>query len=161
MTGRTNEAAQARKVPIGAMILGGAGLLPPVLAILIRLGAGGDVPLSGFALRLAILYAMLILSFLGGSWWGAGAAKAPPERQSAIFALAVAPTIAALLLFVLAGPYPLVSTILLALFIAASPLADAWLSKMGLMPPWWMRLRVPLSLLLGVLVLGLAALLAL
>lgn len=154
-----NRSGVRRRVPIAPMLLGAAGLLPPVLAIMVRLAAGGDAPLSGTALRLAILYAMLILSFLGGIWWGAGAAKAPPERQSAIFVLAVAPSIVALLLFVLTGPLPLVATILLAVVIAISPLADAWLCAMDLMPGWWMRLRVTLSLLLAALVLALAALL--
>jgi hypothetical protein len=161
MNDRGNGGRRGRRIPIAPLLLGGAGLLPPALAIIVRLAAGADAPLSGAALQLAILYAMLILSFLGGIWWGAGAAKAPPERQSGLFALAVLPSLAALLLFALIEPFPLVGTLLLAATIAASPLVDARLCAMGLMPAWWMRLRVPLSLLLGALVLVLAGLLAL
>jgi hypothetical protein len=159
MNERGSGGRRARRVPIAPMLLGGAGLLPPLLAILVRLAAGADAPQSGAAMQLAILYAMLILSFLGGLWWGAGAAKAPPERQPGLFAVAVLPSLAALLLFALIEPFPLVGTILLASTIAASPLVDARLCRMGLMPGWWMRLRVPLSLLLGLLVLVLAGLL--
>jgi hypothetical protein len=160
INGGMNGSRRTRRIPVAPLLLGGAGLLPPVLAIFLRLAAGADAPLSGVTLRLAILYAMLILSFLGGIWWGAGAAKAPAERQPAIFVLAVAPSLVALLLFALTAPLPLVATILLGVVIAASPLADAWLCSMELMPAWWMRLRVTLSLLLGGLVLALAGLLA-
>jgi hypothetical protein len=154
-----NGSRRARKVPIAPLLLGGAGLLPPALAIIVRLAAGADAPQSGAALQLAILYAMLILSFLGGIWWGAGAARAPEERQSGLFAVAVLPSLAALLLFALIEAFPLVGAILLAATIAATPLIDARLCRMGLMPGWWMRLRVPLSLLLGALVLVIAGLL--
>jgi hypothetical protein len=155
----TNASGRGRRVPIAPMLLGGAGLLPPVLAIIIRLAAGAGAPQSGAVLQLGILYAMLILSFLGGIWWGAAAAKAPPERQAGLFTLAVLPSLVALLLFALAEPLPLVATILLGVLIAASPIVDARLCRMGLMPTWWMRLRVTLSLLLGLLVLAMAALL--
>ena len=159
MNGETRVPRRGRRVPIAPKLLGGAGLLPPALAIIVRLAAGADAPLSGSAIKLAILYAMLILSFLGGIWWGAAAAKAPEEKRAAVFALAVTPSLAALLLFALTGPLPLVATILLAVLIAASPLADAWLCAMELFPAWWMKLRVTLSLLLAALVLAMAALL--
>ncbi|HET8612500.1 MAG TPA: DUF3429 family protein [Sphingomonas sp.] len=150
---------RARQVPIAPKLLGAAGLLPPLIAIIARLAAGGGEPVAGALLKLAIFYAMLVLSFLGGIWWGVASARAPEEKQSQLLVLAIAPPLAALALFILTTPLPLLATILLAILLAASPLADAWLASMELTPPWWMRLRVPLSLIMGALVLVLALLL--
>ncbi|MGO4863297.1 hypothetical protein ACTP2L_06915, partial [Campylobacter jejuni] len=58
--------------PIAALLLGYAGLLPPMVAVAVRLI---DPAKGGMMLALALFYAALILSFLGGMWWGAVSAR--------------------------------------------------------------------------------------
>ena len=56
------------KVPLPALLLGFAGLIPPVgLTAVALLDLGLFAPSTpGFVLT----YAAVILSFLGGTWWG-------------------------------------------------------------------------------------------
>ena len=149
----------SRRVPVPALVLGGAGLLPPLLAIFVRLSAGDGVPLARFAMLLGLQYVSLILSFLGGLWWGLAAARLPAERIGPMLGLAVVPTLIAFALQVGSGWYPHGATIALAVALLATLPVDRRLAAAGLAPRWWMRLRLPLSGGLAVLTLGLAALL--
>lgn len=149
----------SRRVPMPAMVLGGAGLLPPLLAIFVRLSAGSGVPLARFAMLLGLGYVSLILSFLGGLWWGLAAARLPAERIGAALALSVVPTLIAFALQIASGWYPHVAVVLLAVALLATLPVDRRLAADGLAPRWWMRLRLPLSAGLAVMTLGLAALL--
>ncbi len=155
-----SDRGRARRVPMAAALLGAAGLLPPLLALFIRLTAGVDPasPLPGMAGALAQIYSALILSFLGGIWWGAAMARVPAESLPPLFGIAVAPSIVALLLIGLSLGWPLLASSLLGLVIIATPLVDRELRRRQLVPPWWMRLRVPLSLALGTLTIGLGLL---
>ena len=149
----------SRQVPVAAMVLGAAGLLPPLLAIFVRLSAGSGVPLARFAMLLGLGYVSLILSFLGGLWWGLAAARLPAERIGGLLALSVVPTLIAFALQIASGWVPHVAVLLLSLALLATLPVDRRLAADGLAPRWWMRLRLPLSAGLAVMTLGLAALL--
>lgn len=142
--------------PRAALVLGYAGLLPPLACIAAELmfppgRSGMFVPPLGFLAQAgAYLYAAVILSFIGGSWWGMAARDPTPARLAGWLAIAVVPSLIAVgafgVLFVLPGKSGergviagLCGGLLLALIV------DSWLARAGLAPPWWMRLRVPLS----------------
>jgi len=135
-------------VPRTARLLGLAGLLPQVIALLIVLGH--DPALRFSALAMGYAYAALILSFLGGLWWGLAAkAERPPAW---IWVAAVAPSLIALASAVpwaIGEAWPGPSLVLLGAALIASLLVDRRLRAMGIAPPWWLALRVPLSLGLG------------
>jgi hypothetical protein len=133
-------------LPPAARLLGFAGLLPQlglVAAMLVR-------PDVGWRL-LAFAYAALILSFLGGIWWGIAVRRG--DRQAGLLVAAVVPSLVALALVVaamlrLSLDWPLValgSALMLTLPV------DRHLVATGGAPRDWMRLRVPLSLGLGAL----------
>lgn len=138
-------------------MLGLAGLIPQVCAVLALLG---DDPATRFpALALAYAYAALILSFLGGLWWGIAAkSDAPPTW---IWGAAVAPSLIALAsawpwMVGLSWPGP--SLVALGVALIAALGIDLALIRRGLAPPGWLALRAPLSLGLGALTLAAAAL---
>jgi hypothetical protein len=125
-----------------AFILGWLGLLPAVAAV-VAAGLGAQ-PLRELAFRAGALYAGLILSFLGGAWWGL-AARAR-ERAWLLYGVAVVPSLAALaLLLLMDAP----GVILMGVLILSTLLVDRALDGFGLTPANWMRLRVPLSVGLG------------
>ncbi len=130
-----------------AYLLGYAGLLPQAVALASTLfgGIGRDFgPLFAFG------YANLLLSFVGGSWWGF--AMCAKRRQGEIAMVAVIPSIvaAAVILLVMSN----VVTIGLALVLTGSGvlaalLVDRQLELADHAPTGWMSLRTPLSLTLG------------
>ena len=136
--------------PPAARILGYAGLLPSLLALgwaLTALGRPGGGPLVyGLAMG-AQVYAALILSFLGGMWWGVAALRVAPERLWSWLVMAVAPSLVAAAAFLSAwiAPPPRGIALMLAAGLVLALFGDARLVREGLVPVWWMRLRVPLS----------------
>ncbi len=145
------------RVPIAAMLLGAAGLLPLILALFVRLAAGvyPDTPIPIVLGGLALSYSALILSFIGGIWWGVAAARATPEQGARLMGLAVAPSLIAWLVVAIAWNFPATASTTLGVTIGLTPLVDRWLLQRGLVPIWWMKLRLPLSLALAALTLGL------
>lgn len=147
------------KMPSFARWLGLAGLLPLVAVVAVLL-IDDDPKNRQDMLALGLTYAALILSFLGGLWWGLAAASARP-MPSWVWVAAVLPSLYA---------WPPLGLAVLGLWPAATALAiigaGLWLALLidramvaaGLTPPWWMRLRWPLSLGLGSLCLAAAAL---
>lgn len=135
-------------VPPPAKLLGLAGLLPQLAAAL--LVALGPLDWRFTALALAFAYAALILSFLGGLWWGlAAAARQVPDW---IYWAAVAPSLFALATCIpwsIGTDWPGPSLIALGLAILVSLFVDMRLDRMGIAPRWWLGLRLPLSLGLG------------
>jgi len=137
-----------------AYALGFAGLLPAfAAACLIAVGRGE-------AVVVAFLYPALILSFLGGIWWGFAMRRT--HRQAGLALLAVVPSlVAAALLIVglLAVVVPVApvasgavagwSLVLLGVAVILTLPVDRHLVRTGEAPAGWMRLRVPLSLGLG------------
>jgi hypothetical protein len=148
---------EGRRPPMPAIVLGAAGLLPLILALFVRLAAGAnpDSPLPGMIGGLALAYSAMILSFLGGAWWGVASARASAEEQPRLLVIAVVPSILALLFYGLSADAPVMCSTLLGLVIAATPLVDRMLDRKRLVPAWWMNLRLPLSLALGALTIGL------
>ena len=144
-------------IPPIARLLWLSGLLPQLAAVALLLS--GD-PQSRFsALAIAYAYAAIILSFLGGLWWGLAARTDSPPRW--LWFASVAPSLIAL---VTAWPWmvglrwPGPSLVVLGISLIAALLVDRALVKAGIAPPGWMKLRMPLSLGLGVLTMLAAAL---
>jgi len=130
--------------PLPALALGASGLLPAFAACVAVLM--GPVEWRASAATVCATYAAIILSFLGGAWWGLasrGDGGHWPRPPVAVFAASVLPSLAAwgaLLLDRMSG-----LMLLGLLFLAVLP-GDAWLARGGLAPAWWLSLRVPLSL---------------
>jgi len=125
------------KVPSPALLLGFAGLIPPVLlTFLVWRGAGGE------AAGLLESYAALILSFLGGTWWAFACREARPS--TALLSIAVVPSLAGWAALGLLVPSE--ALFALAAMLLGALLVDGWLVRRRLAPFWWMGLRVPLSL---------------
>jgi hypothetical protein len=144
--------------PLVPKVLGFAGLLPQVAAVVVL--ALGPETWHFSALALAYAYAALILSFLGGMWWGLAAA-AGDETPAWIWVAAVAPSIIALataLPWAIGAAWPGPSLVILGVAVLASLLIDRRLRAKGLTPAWWMSLRAPLSAGLGAVTLAAAAL---
>lgn len=138
-------------VPGPARLLGGAGLLPTVACFAAMLAAPPAV--AGPSGAVAVAYGAAILSFLGGAWWGL-ASRGPIRDLTPWLAVSVLPSLLAAGL--LLAPVPAAAALLGAAFLA-SPLVDRRLDRAGLAPDWWLRLRLPLSVGMGVLHLAISA----
>ncbi|MBY0284173.1 MAG: DUF3429 domain-containing protein [Sphingomonas sp.] len=143
--------------PTIARLLGFAGLLPHIAVVLVLLERNNE--LRFFALAMGYAYAALILSFLGGIWWGfaARAERAPGW----LWVAAVIPSLIALASFLpwaTGEPWPGPSLIVIGVALIAALGVDWQLHRLGLAPDWWLRLRLPLSLGLGTLSIAMAAL---
>lgn len=142
-----------REVPSKARLLGLAGLLPQI-ACLIVIYLGPE-EWRDAAYIAAALYAALILSFLGGTWWGLAAGAPAAERRSALGWLWVAAVLPSLVAFACLAPmllgywYAEPTLIMLGAALLVALAVDARLSNLA--PRWWLSLRVPLSIGLGVL----------
>ncbi|GAA5048582.1 hypothetical protein GCM10023208_05900 [Erythrobacter westpacificensis] len=149
-----------RTMPPAARFLGFAGLLPQLACLAAAWFGGPEWRWSALAIGWG--YAALILSFLGGLWWGL-AAGSPDEGRRApawLWLAAVVPSLLALatyLPWVLGARWPGPSLYVLGAAIILSVLVDMRL--VTIRPGWWLSLRVPLSLGLGVatILLGAAA----
>ncbi len=137
--------------------LGFAGLAPAALALLVEMwGRFGASPagsprhaLAAIGAIVALVYGAVILSFIGGIWWGF-AVRCPPRRQVALAILAVLPSLAAAAL--VAAPVWLgadIALIVLGSLIVTTLVVDRRLALVKIVPSGWMRLRVPLSIGLG------------
>lgn len=152
------ESLVSDSLPRPAHWLGYAGLLPQ-LAVVLALEAGG--PEWRFsAVALGYAYAALILSFVGGLWWGL-AARDPARAPPWIWVAGVIPALVALasaIPWAIGAGWPGPSLVLLGLSLAATLVIDVVLDRGGLCPPGWLALRTRLSLGLGALTLLSAAL---
>jgi len=147
------------RVTATARGLGFAGLLPQVAALLLMIlglrsygDLGGLLALTGY--WLAIGYGALILSFLGGIWWGYAM-----RRETGQGRLAVTAVVPSLVAFgtVIAGawtlpqvPSPWAAITLGSAILLTLPV-DRHLTSSGEAPANWMALRLPLSIGLGTL----------
>ena len=146
-------------IPRAACVAGYAGLLPQVIAAAMVL-SGSEYQWTGLAL--AYGYAAFIFSFIGGMWWALGVTTRKDDASAnGIFALAVAPSLLALVTYapwILGWEWPGPSMAWLGFFLLLSPLGDRWLGARCTLPVGWMKLRWHLSLGLGGLTLLLAGL---
>ncbi len=149
-------ATTGMRPPVAALLLGYAGLLPPLVGIMLRLI---DPAKGGAANALSLFYAALILSFLGGMWWGVVSARVTGAALTLWLGIAVVPTLVALAAGAVLFASVVSGAAIVAAGLLASLLVDMALVRAGHVPPWWMKLRVPLSVGLAALTL-LAGLLA-
>jgi hypothetical protein len=145
------------QLPQPARMLGFAGLLPQVLFFALVVS---DSDRYSFAAQaLAFAYAGVIFSFLGGVWWGF-AARAD-QTPAWLWGAAVMPSLIAMASFLpwaTGALWPGPSLLVLGTGLVGALLIDRQLVALGIGPPWWMRLRVPLSLGLGGLTIGIGLL---
>ena len=140
-----------QSVPALPRWLGLAGLLPQFTCVAVLYA--GPAEWREAALAIAFAYAALILSFLGGMWWGIAAAAPAAQRRKALgwlWIAAVLPSLVALACFLpwaLGWAWPEPSLVMLGGALLVSLGVDAKLGARA--PRWWMELRVPLSTGLG------------
>jgi hypothetical protein len=145
-------------VPALPRWLGRAGLLPQLACVGVLYA--GPAEWREPAQALAFAYAALILSFLGGMWWGIAAAAPAAQRRNTlgwVWIAAVLPSLVALAGFVpwaLGWQWPEPSLAMLSGALLVSLGVDARLGPLA--PRWWMPLRVPLSFGLGLMTMAAA-----
>jgi len=143
---RTFERAATARPDRLAIALGVAGLLPQAAALLApTLGMGWVDPA-----HLALVYGALILSFLGGSWWGIALTQAAGQQRAILLLLGIGASLTGFCVQGLASAGAIrVLLLILGAVLAASWLVDRTLVRDGLIGGWWGRLRLLLSLGLG------------
>ena len=140
-----------QSVPALPRWLGLAGLLPQFTCLAVLYA--GPAEWREAALAIAFAYAALILSFLGGMWWGIAAAAPAAQRRRTLgwlWIAAVLPSLVALACFLpwaLDWAWPEPSLVMLGGALLVTLGVDAKLGALA--PRWWMALRVPLSTGLG------------
>lgn len=145
-------------MPFWVKVLGFSGLLPVLLGVgAAVLHPARDIQLIAAAITL--LYGALILSFIGGAWWGLAVKAEKPENLRGWLILSVLPSLYACaavgLAWITAG-YAMAGCLLAGGFIAVL-LVDRSLSLRAVAPKWWLSLRQPLSSAMALLFLTLAA----
>lgn len=135
-----------------AFALGFAGLLPQGAAALLTLSRVYDGAL------VALAYGALILSFLGGMWWGLAMFRR--VGQPMLVSLAVVPSLVAGAILALAAVHLPIGLVAMGSAIMLTLPVDRWLVARGVAPANWMTLRVPLSFGLGGLTIAAGALAA-
>ncbi|MEM1020652.1 MAG: DUF3429 domain-containing protein [Pseudomonadota bacterium] len=125
--------------------LGLAGLLPVIAGTAVAwFDTSQDIRLIATAVTL--LYGGLILSFIGGAWWGL--ASQAGMFQWGVFILSVIPSLyawPAVAWSWLDASYAGSAWLLTAGFALTLPV-DRLLMRHGTAPDWWLSLRLPLSL---------------
>jgi hypothetical protein len=146
---RSGAMASRAPIPTNSIVFGYGPMLPLVTA---GLGAWMlPAPWGGMAVRLAIIWGALILSFIGGVRRGFGFARAEASTAVELAAAVAYVTIAGLALLM---PYAATGLAMLAAGYALAALLDRRAALRGDAPAHFARLRVP-QLLLGCV--GLAA----
>ena len=135
------------QIPRSALILGLAGLIPflwgAVTVVIPGLAAWGS---GVFGSRFVgpyvqLFYGTIILAFMSGVLWGF-ATKAEGREAAVGYALSVLP---ALWAFFMVGSGPVSASINLAAGFIGLLGLDYSFWRQGLAPPWWMQLRILLT----------------
>ena len=127
------------KVPSVAARLGYAGLIPFVVLSVSLWFAGQS--LRDPALQALLLYAAIILSFMGAIHWGVGMSKAEVASTRLLVFSVIPPLIAWFAAFL----PTLVQISVLYLAFAGLCVFDSREARAGHLPKWYPRLRVPLT----------------
>lgn len=141
-------------LPRIAIVLGVAGLAPQVWALLATFSEADRY----IGLAAGYFYAALIFSFLGGLWWGVAASR--KDAPEWLYLAAVVPSLIAFasgIPWMTGAEWPGPSLGLLGTGLIASIMIDRTLFRQDLIDRNLWRLRLVLSLGLGMLTLGLAA----
>jgi hypothetical protein len=154
MTAQTPEAPAAEPSPLprAALALGVGGLVPFIG--LAGLSAVASPMEAAQAESWLVLYAVTIVSFLGGTRWGLASAGMGPGPTFPSLALSVLPPLWAWATVLIGPPTDLW---MLVVGLIAWFGADVLLSRQGGAPVWWLKLRLPLTI-VGALSLVIAAL---
>lgn len=138
------------RIPTAPLILGLAGLIPFVVGTLTTLGwlptlwgFGGPV--------MALSYGTVILCFMSGVLWGF-ATKAEGHQAAIGYSLSVVP---ALWAFFMAGDGLSSAVIYKVVGFVGLLMLDYQFSVWGLTPKWWMKLRILLTSIVVLCLLGL------
>ncbi|GJD88134.1 MULTISPECIES: DUF3429 domain-containing protein [Methylobacterium] len=133
--------ARLNPVPMGAVILGVAGLIPFLgFAALSVAGNDGGLGTLGLSPRTILsAYGAVIASFLGGIRWGAAAAR---NAGSGDYLLAIVPSLVAWAALAAPAPWDLR---ILGVLVLAWGLVDQDMPRRGIVPRWLGRLRLVLS----------------
>jgi len=133
-------------VPRPAAVYGGTGLIPLVVcALAVWLAPSGW---DTFALNVQLFYGAVIISFLGAAHWGlalAGVGTDGDEQAACSWTRlgwSVAPALVGWVSLIVV---PLVGLVMQILAFAAAYAADVRVVHAGLAPPWYPRLRRPLT----------------
>jgi hypothetical protein len=136
------------RIPLPALLVGAAGLLPFVYAGALVLAPAGAVPTFGLlpsdrAGGLLVLerFGAAILGFMGGCLWGFAASPGRVPRLPLLAASAIPPVLAALAI----RPSPAISCVWLAFGFVVVQVIDLAFHRAGIAPPWWPSLRLPLT----------------
>jgi hypothetical protein len=134
-------------IPRAALALGLAGLIPFVASVATELSPGlASLVVQTVGPRfvgpyMALAYGTIILAFMSGVLWGF-ATKATGPVAAWGYAVSVIP---ALWAFFFVGSGPVSSAIWLALGFLLLIGLDIMFWQRGLAPPWWLRLRIMLT----------------
>ena len=137
----------SESVPRSALVLGYAGILPFVWGVLtlyvepLQHATMSTVGARFLGPYVLLSYGTVILCFMSGVLWGF-ATRAEGEVAAMAYALSTLPALWAFF-FVGGGPVS-ASIYLIAGFVAVLGI-DALLWWHGLTPTWWLRLRIPLT----------------
>lgn len=136
-----DAASAPARIPSAALWLGPLGLIPFLAGALAPwLLPAERLPEAGLAL---VGYGAVILSFLGGVHWGLAAPAGRPWQ----IGLSVLPSLVGWLALLVANLHALGPALwLLAAAFAALLPGDLLAAGHGLAPPWYPRLRLPLTL---------------
>lgn len=125
-----------------AVLLGAAGLLPFVVLAIWLGGIPVDHVWRGTTILLLSGYAAVALSFLGGMRWGLAVTGHGADTRRDI-AISVVPPLLGWLALVLP---PHLAFVLLAVAFAAQGAWDALAGQTGILPLWFVRLRMQLTI---------------
>lgn len=141
--------ARQIKVPVGAVLLGIAGLIPFLGFAALALGeADGKFRGTGLSARTMLsAYGAVIASFLGGIRWGVAAAR---DSGNADYLIAILPSLIAWAALAAPAPWDLR---VLGVLVLLWGFVDQDLSRRGLVPVWMGRLRLVLSTIAGLMLL--------
>lgn len=140
------------RIPIAPLLLTVAGLAPFLFGTFIATGwLSGDLSDPAGSSSIAVnardgaliltRYGVIILCFMSGVLWGF-ATKAEGAQAMACYVLSVIP---ALWAFLNPGTHADEALINLMIGFAGVLLLDLAFSRWGLTPPWWMALRIPVT----------------
>jgi hypothetical protein len=129
--------------PRTALWLGGLGVLPFLVLTVAACVAAEWVAIA--AIEAEIAYGAVILSFIAGVHWGF-ASHFMTDRKAGLahilLGLSVLPSLVGWVALLLPTPW---SAVLLGIAFAAILSLDRWALAISFAPSWWMRLRLPLS----------------
>lgn len=138
----TADVSPRTRIPAAAAVLGAAGLLPflwsAITHLFPTLAAASGLPPLFTGAYVGLTYGTVILSFMSGVLWGFAA----KGKAWVPYALSVIP---ALWVFFAVNDASDISSIYLIAGFVALLMLDATFAAQGLAPPWWMRLRLPLT----------------